>query len=196
MDVPFDDILTVIRRLTDPQSAFADLRAIGELRSPSPMWRAIKTPDVRADVDAAASWLYGTITPFRPTGVYLGLDTLNERDGQGKNVEIGMTIKADPVPLNMDWAYRCEKYGDDHLIRGMYETHQTYKAFGLEYEVGLLADYLFFLGYSGIVLTAAIEKLRVEGPTMFVWGFHDGDIGFLARSSPDGVERLVTFDGA
>src|SRR5260221_5132855 len=170
MDLPIDDILTVVRKLTEPRAAFDALREIGEAHLKSPVWRAIKTPDIEADIQATGLWLRLTIAPKRPTGVYLGLDTLNEREGTGKNVEIGMTWKADPAPLAMEWAWHCERYGDDHLIRGVYETHKTCDDFGLKSSASLLADFLFFLGYSGIVLASALERMPACWNSLFVWG--------------------------
>jgi hypothetical protein len=196
MDIPFDDMCAVVRKPGHLAAAFDALRSIGEARIQSPVWRTIETPDIESDIEDAGRWLRETITLYRPTGVYLGLDTLNEDDGAGKNVEIGMTTEADPATLAMEWAWSCEQYGDDHLIRGLYEVHKTYQDAGLEYPASLLADYLFFFGYGGIVLASALERVPVRWNSLFVWGFHDGDIGFLARGSPRGVERLVTFDGA
>lgn len=196
MDIPFADILAIVRKPDEPTAAFEALRKIGDARLPSPVWRAIDVPDIESDIEDAGEWLRAAISAYRPTGVYLGLDTLNQDDGAGKNAEIGMTTKADPAPLAMEWAWKCEKYGDDHLIQGMYEIHKTYQRSGLEYPASLLADYLFFFGYSGIVLASALERMPVRWSSLFVWGFHDGDIAYLARGSPRGVERLATLDGA
>jgi hypothetical protein len=195
MDIPFEEILAVVRQPLEPAAAFELLRQIGEAHLPSPVWRTIETPDIEADIEAARAWLHNALDVSRPTGVYLGLDTLNEDDGAGSNVEIGMTSQADPVPLAMEWAWNCEQHGGDHLIRGMYEVHKAYEDSGLEDPDSLLADYLFFFGYSGIVLAAALERVPVRWNALFVWGFHDGDIAFLARSSPAGIERLATFEG-
>lgn len=127
----------------------------------------------------------------RPSGVYLGLDTLNENRGEGKNVEIGMTRDANPGELEMDWAYRLSQRGESHLIEGMYKAHRAYQKFGLEYQGRLLDDYLFFFGYGGLVLAAALERIAINWDCLFIWGFHDGDLGYLARSSPKGITRLA-----
>ena len=74
-----------------------------------------------------------------------------------------MTREANPEVLEMDWAYRLPRGGENHLIEGMYKAHRAYQKFGLEYPSSLLADYLFFFGYSGLVLSAAIEALRSIG---------------------------------
>jgi hypothetical protein len=123
------------------------------------------------------------------------LDTLNEEDGGGHNVEIGLTTTADPERLKMDWAWGCEHYGERHLIHGLYTVHAAIMALDLEYELNNPAEYIFFLGYSGIVLASALEELPVSWDSLYVWGFHDGDLAFLARGSPTGVKRLATFEG-
>lgn len=193
MDIPFDDILAVVRKPGDLKAAFGALREIGRSHLPSEVWDKIGTPEVEADVWLAGAWLKESIFEFRPSGVYLGLDTLNENRGGGKNVEIGMTRAANPAALAMDWAYRLPERGENHLIEGMYKAHRAYQKFGLEYPSSLLADYLFFFGYSGLVLTAALERISVNWDCMFIWGFHDGDLGYLVRSSPEGITRLASF---
>ena len=188
MNPPFDEILTVIREACDLTIAFNNLRAIGKSRVPVAVWDEIPTPEVETDLWLAGGWLKESIDAFQPSGVYLGLDTLNENRGRGKNVEIGMTREADPQQLVMDWAFRLPKYGKHHLIEGLYEVHSAYETLGL----GLLADYLFFFGYSGVVLAAALERINIHWNCLFIWGFHDGDLGYLARSSGAGVTRLAT----
>jgi hypothetical protein len=191
MDIPFDDILSVVRKPGDLKAAFGALREIGRSRLPSEVWDKIRAPEVEADVWLAGAWLKESIFEYQPSGVYLGLDTLNENRGEGKNVEIGMTREANPQVLDMDWAYHLPDYGENHLIEGMFKAHRAYQKFGLEYPSSLLADYLFFFGYSGLVLSAAIERIAVNWDCLFIWGFHDGDLGFLARSSPSGITRLA-----
>jgi hypothetical protein len=193
VDIPFNDILAVVRRPGDLKAAFAGLLEIGRARLPSEVWDKIRTPEVEGDVWNAGAWLRKSISEFGPSGVYLGLDTLNENRGDGKNVEIGMTRDADPDKLKMDWAYHLPRRGDSHLIEGMYKAHRSYQKFGLEYPSNLLADYLFFFGYSGLVLAAALERIAVDWDCLFIWGFHDGDLAYLARSSSTGIKRIAAF---
>ncbi len=159
------------------------------------MWNAVPEPDTESDVASATTWLQKSFSKYPPTGVYLGMDTANEREGLGKNIEIGLTDVAGPLPLDMEWIYDGFDYGEDHLIRGLYEIHKSYAAIGLDESDSLLPDYVFYLGYSGVVLAAAAERIPVRWDSLFVWGLHDGDMVFLARGSSKGVERLAKQPG-
>lgn len=193
MDLPLNDILSIVRQPGELKTAFDALRELGRSLHPSEAWDKIRTPAVEPDVLLAGAWLNESITEYKPFGVYLGLDTLNENHGNGKNVGIGMTRAADPHKLEMQWVYQLPQRGEDHLIEGMYKTHRTYQKFGFGYPVGLLPDYLFFFGYSGLVFASALERIKINWDCLFVWGFHDGDLAYLARSSATGVARLATF---
>ncbi len=193
MDVPYNEILAIVREPGDLKTAFAALRELGRSQLASEVWDKIPTPELQADVLLAGAWLKKNIVEYQPSGVYLGLDTLNEKQGHGKNLEIGMTREADPDKLEMEWAYRLPQRGHNHLIEGIYQAHRAYQEFGLEYPAEILADYIFFFGYSGLVLAFAIERVKINWDCLFIWGFHDGDLGYLVRSSPQGVVRLATF---
>jgi hypothetical protein len=192
MKIPYDEILGCVRKSIAPQKAFKELIDVGKSQLKSPLWDAIPTPDTEADVTSAATWLQESFSKYPPTGVYLGMDTVNENDGKGKNVEIGMTDVPGPLPLELEWIYDGFDYGENHLIRGLYEIHKGYDALDLQEPQSLLADYVFYLGYSGIVLAAALDKMQVRWESLFVWGFHSGDLAFLARSTPAGITRLAT----
>ncbi len=191
MKIPFDKILDCVRQKIEPKQAFNKLVGVGKSRLKSPLWDAVLVPDTEADVASATTWLKESFSSYSPTGVYLGMDTLNEKDGRGKNVEIGITDAKGPLPLDMEWIYDGFDYGKNHLIRGLYEIHKSYAAMDLEESDSLLLDYVFYLGYSGVVLAAAVERIPVRWDSLFVWGFHDGDMAFLARGSSRGVKRLA-----
>jgi hypothetical protein len=53
------------------------------------------------------------------------------------------------------------------------------------------ADYVLFLGYSGVVLAEAAAHVRWPRRTLVVWGFHDGDLFVLGRGERGGFERLA-----
>ena len=152
--------------------------------------------DISADISAAQRWLKKEAADSSVTGIYLGLDTLNENEGTGKNIEIGFTCDAHPQSPDIEWIYKLKKYGTDHLIHGIYELHAWYypehRVYAdHDYDLQLLLDYIFFLGYSGVILAAAIQQEQLQDHCLFVWGFHDGDLGPLCRWSPTGFERLA-----
>ncbi|HET6250054.1 MAG TPA: hypothetical protein VFE47_20350 [Tepidisphaeraceae bacterium] len=93
---------------------------------------------------------------------------------------------------DIQWAYSLEERGEKHLIDGMYKAHRAYLKFGVEGPAKLLADFLFFFGSSGVVFASAIERIGVNWDCLFIWGFHDGDLYSLARSSPTGITRIAT----
>ena len=97
------------------------------------------------------------------------------------NVEIGGTSHCDPSKLTMDWAFDCEWHGQTHLIEGLRALKHVYDDEQWPSDVREFADYMVVLGYSGLVLGAAIARLEVPHDYLAIWGFHDGDLFYLAR---------------
>ncbi len=151
---------------------------------PEAPWDSLPTPDMARDIEAATQWLSGELAHRTDvTGVYLGLDTLNMDEGEGRNVEIGMTPECDAGKDEMDWVYAGNlRYGEGHLINGLYELQREYSGEPWE-EAFSLCDYILFLGYSGIVLSQALMRLPSLSTFLVVWGFHDGDLLALGRKS-------------
>ena len=87
MALPLNEILAIVRNPSELKAAFDALREIGRSRLPSKAWDRIRTPEVETDVLLAGAWLKENLIDYQPSGVYLGLDTLNENNGEGKNVE-------------------------------------------------------------------------------------------------------------
>jgi hypothetical protein len=129
-------------------------------------------------------------TPIPLRGLYLGLDTSNMDDGAGENVEIGGTSRDGVEDADGDWLYSLEWYGTRHLIAGLLEMHAIYSHEDWKTHFAA-ADYVLFLGYSGLVLMEAAERVAWRDDTLLVWGFHDGDMFALARASAGGVQRLA-----
>jgi hypothetical protein len=158
---------------------------------PSHLWDALPSPNPTGDVRAAAKWLASQIgrrdVPVR--GVYLGLDTINMRDGAGHNLELGVTASCDPFGPDDDWAWNCEWYGESHLIRGLVDLKKEYEREQWK-EIFDFADYAIFLGYSGLILGEAFEAIVVPEPLLAIWGFHDGDLFRLGRRTLAGFERI------
>ncbi len=192
MNIPFADILRCVHVDQDPSIAFTSLVCVGRSVYKSAVWDSVPKIDISADILSAQQWLKKETADSSITGIYLGLDTLNENDGAGENIEIGFTHHADPASSDIEWTYKLPKYRSGHLICGVYELHAWYESeLDQNDELQLLLDYIFFLGYSGVILGAAIQKERLQNHCMFVWGFHDGDLGPLCRWSPTAFERLA-----
>lgn len=84
-------------------------------------------------------------------------------------------------------------YGKSHVIRGLVDLHGAYTA--LDEQLFSFADYVLFLGYSGLVLSSAVEQLTPavragKSGRLFAWGFHDGDIFPMTRAIGTKIERL------
>jgi hypothetical protein len=140
------------------------------------------------DISAATEWIKKCLKNVPEVrGIYLGLDTLNMEYGKGSNVEIGMNSKCDPTKISIDWAFDCDTYGDRHLIKGLYSFFANFT--GPDDENKYLAEYVIFLGYSGIVLREALLKASIPSDFISCWGFHDGDLLLLMNS----IGGKVTF---
>jgi hypothetical protein len=173
---PIRETLAVVRDGTEPEATWADVVALCRAACPSAPWDGLVWPDIGRDVSAATTWLEAQLADLPDArGLYLGLDTLNMRGGRGTNIEIGGSSDCDPLSDDIQWVFaRNLRYGRKHLIYGLYELRAVYSsdAWGAAYS---LCDYIFFLGYSGVVLAGAFERLDTPRTLLPVWGFHDGD---------------------
>jgi hypothetical protein len=191
-----DGILSLVRHAKDPKAGCSELIAICSKNARASLWKLLPAVDVFRDIEEAARWLGQELRERNTTtGIYLGLDTLNMDKGRGTNVEIGGSPEAIPSENDLEWMYRCRWYGRKHLIRGLLELHETYSK--EKPELFSYADYVLFLGYSGLTLAAAIESLKPSIRTghkgrLFAWGFHDGDLFPLLRATSRGCRRLAT----
>jgi hypothetical protein len=182
-----DATLNVLRKKDSPEGKWRALIELWSKLHPSPVWEKLE-PHLAEDIDAAETWLREHLRESPSRGLYLGLDTLNMDGGAGTNVEIAGTSDCEPMSKVTDWAFSCEWSGEPHLIRGLVAMKQLYD----QSNVAAAADYLVFLGYSGLVFGEAIVRLKPLEPILVVWGFHDGDLFRLARATPDGSKPLYS----
>lgn len=192
---PIREVLALVRSAPSAAAGWPRLRAVCARRWPSPLWARLGAGvDPTGDVRAAAAWLDSQLAagdaPSPVRGVYLGLDTLNMSGRGGTNVEIGATGAADPSRADIEWTYELEWYGRSHLIAGLKAMHREYSRSRWE-ELFSAADYVLFLGYSGLVLAEAAGAVRWEASALVVWGFHDGDLFRLGRAGGTGFKRLA-----
>ncbi|MCU0697466.1 MAG: hypothetical protein MUC96_13145 [Myxococcaceae bacterium] len=191
--MPVSEVLELIRGAPNPEAGWRGLLAICRAAEPSALWATLPAPDVAADVTSASSWLRAELA--RPqalncTGVYLGLDTLNMRFPWGSNVELGFSTRALAHDVELSWVFQRLTRGRNHLIRGLKRLKRVYGRREWQ-EHDAMADYLLFLGYSGLVLRDAVRAQAWRGNTVVAWGFHDGDLFSLARADPTGVTVLA-----
>jgi hypothetical protein len=68
-------------------------------------------------------------------------------------------------------------------LQRVYEREQWQEAFSL-------CDYIFFLGYSGVILSQAFERIATPRTLLPAWGFHDGDMFALGRTQDGTFTRI------
>ena len=185
-----DQSLAIIRGQPDAQCAWNEIISFCQASAPSKLWASLPGPNIAKDVQEANSWLSSQLPLFsNATGIYLGLDTLNMRDGDGMNVGIGGTSKCDVMAEEIDWVYDGLSYGKDHMIYGLYRLQQLYSEPKWQEDFSF-ADYMLFLAYSGIVLGQALAQLQTNRSFLAVWGFHDGDLFRLGCKSIERFELI------
>jgi hypothetical protein len=192
-ELPVKELLEIVRAGVNPEKTWRSILALCKDSAPSGLWDLLPAVDFNADIERAARWIQVELDNKLSacTGIYLGLDTLNMRGGDGKNVEIGGSTLCEPSEDSSDWLSSDLAYGAEHLLRGLFHLRAKYSE--KEWRVGDksvatgslfgFADYLLVLGYSGVVLGHACKLIKSNRARLFVWGFHDGDIFLLGRGS-------------
>ena len=191
MSKPIAETLTVVRSYTDPIQAWADIVALCRESHPNVSWQALPNPNIERDVAATTIWLESYLESLPDVrGIYLGLDTLNMCKGSGTNIEIGGSFECDPASDKIEWVFaRNLRYGPKHLIYGLQELHEVYSSDAWN-SVFSLCDYIFFLGYSGIVLAQSFKRIHTSRTLLPAWGFHDGDLFALGRKDGGQFTRI------
>lgn len=183
LDRVFPRLLAIVSEDPAPASQWQRMLEVFRNEVPAAPWSRMPVPDSRRDVDEAAAWLAAELKAQPAAkGIYLGLDTLNMEGGSGTNVEFGGIAECDPTNDDKSWLEDDLDSGGDHLIRGLQEMHAVYSS--PEWEPWFdFCDYALFLGYSGIVLAAAMARSAAGSRDLLAaWGFHDGDLFLLGRS--------------
>jgi hypothetical protein len=192
MKAVVDEVRAVVRSGDNEKIAFDALRELGAKHLPRRKWNNLRLPALfETDVLEAAIWIKDNVVPYRATNVFLALDTMNERDGQGKNVTSLITRSLDPSAELKDWGHACEGPKALHLVWGLFGLHQLYLKWDLEYPASVLVDYVIFLGYSGLMYAAAVERSCLKDDCRFVWGFGEDTPFPLVRMTSDGPVRLT-----
>jgi len=191
--LPIDETMQILRTESDSKIAFQRIIGYANKNLPSQIWKEYEKLNIERDIEEASIWLQKSIAEFPDSkGIYLGLDTLNMDEGNGTNVEIGLSKSCNPVEFSDDWTYDCEDYGESHLIKGLSEVADTFtNSEKWTYDETSFAEYIVFLAYSGIVLRGALNKLETKNDFIAIWGFHDGDMFFLMQKA-QGIKSIVT----
>lgn len=190
--MPIDEILGILRQFADAKAAWDSQLKLLQRSFPSDLWSNLLEADIRRDSDAAAAWLEASLEQVKaPVGVYLGLNTLNMDCGAGHNLEVGWTSNANVDADDTGWVYQGLQYGPRHLLDGLVGMHSIYSLPQWKQQFSN-ADYMIFLGYSGLILREALQKAAIPVPALITWGFHDGDIFLLGRKDA----TTFTFIGA
>lgn len=189
--MPIDELLAILREEPNPGSAWSRTLDLLKNSTPSDLWDALARMDIQRDTGAASAWLGAALQGHAaPVGVYLGLDTLNMNGGAGYNVELGWRAGLKVEDGSTDWIYSDLERGPRHLIEGLCELHATYSRPEWA-ESFSTADYMLFLGYSGVVLREAIRSTLLPRPLLASWGFHDGDIFLLGLLTDQGFTTVA-----
>lgn len=188
-----DQTLALVRGHTDSSSYWTQLVDICRRIHPGCPWADLPMPDVQSDLHSTWQWLHQEVAE-QPDGIglYLGLDTLNMRDGNGMNIDFGTTSQCDPASDSPDWVWNVTiSYGSHHLMRGLVGPQSTYSRPAWR-DAFTLCEYVFSLGYSGMILTQVFESFTLPRTLMPVWGFHDGDMFTLGRYHNGTFTKLCT----
>jgi hypothetical protein len=185
--------MQILRTESESKIAFQRIIGYANKNLPSQIWKEYEELNIERDIEEATIWLQNSLTEFPDAkGIYLGLDTLNMDEGNGTNVEIGLSKSCNPSEFSDDWTYDCEDYGESHLIKGLSEVADTFtNSEKWTNDETRFAEYIVFLAYSGIVLKGALDKLETKNDFLAIWGFHDGDMFFLMQKA-NGIKSIVT----
>lgn len=186
--LPIDETMLVLINERQPEKTFNKILDYCNERLPSMIWQEYAQMNLARDIENATNWLQTWIDTFPgATGIYLGLDTLNMDEGDGTNIEIGLSETCNPGSINSEWIYDCENYGEGHLIRSLFEVKQSFNDEKWTDEERSFAEYMIFLGFSGVVLREALSKIKTSNNFSSVWGFHDGDMFPLINKIGDTI---------
>lgn len=190
--LPIEETIQVLRTEQNPKKAFTKIIGFANEKFPSDIWNEYCKMNLKRDIDEATIWIQDTLSVFPSSkGIYFGLDTLNMNHGTRTNIEIGRSKSCNPHELSDDWSYECESYGDSHLIKGLFEVSDTFNnTERWTNEERWFAEYIIFLGYSGVILRDSLNNIKTKNDFLSIWGFHDGDMFFLIQKNQE-IKSLV-----
>lgn len=194
-EIPFDEIFQIIKSTSNIEDSWLELLALCNKVQPNDLWSSLNKVNPKKDLKIAEQnfhqFIDGIGTSSGPMGIYLGLDTLNMSGFSGFNVEIGFNNNANLTDKEIAWVWECERNYYRFLIPGLKYMSKEYdkKKYSV---INFFAEYVLFLGYSGLIFTHMLMNSTLESDWAAAWGYHDGDIGILCKDIGSGFEKVAS----
>lgn len=194
-EIPFDEIFQIIKSTSDIESSWVDLLALCNKVQPNDLWSSLNKVNPKKDLKIAEKnfrqFIDGIEIYSGPMGIYLGLDTLNMSGFSGFNVEVGFNKNANLMDKELAWVWECERNYYRFLIPGLKYMSKEYDKKKYS-DINFFAEYVLFLGYSGLIFTHMLMNSTLESDWAAAWGYHDGDIGILCKDTGSGFEKVAS----
>lgn len=194
-DIPFDEIFEIIQNTNDIESSWLELLALCDRVKPNDLWSSLGKVNPQKDLGITQKKFREFICADRLTsdsiGIYLGLDTLNMDGFGGFNVEVGFNKKANLKDKEIAWVWECNGDYYKFLISSLKYMSKEYRKNKYS-DINFFAEYVLFLGYSGLIFTHMLLGAPLESNWVAAWGYHDGDIGILCQDIGNGFEKVAS----
>ncbi len=194
-DIPFDEIFKIIKSTDDIESSWLELLALCNRIKPNDLWSSLDKVKPQKDLGIAQKkfrkFIEADKLVFEQVGIYLGLDTLNMDGFSGFNVEVGFNKKANLKDKEIEWVWECDGDYYKFLIPSLKYMSKEYSKRKYS-DINFFAEYVLFLGYSGLIFTHMLMSAPLESNWVAAWGYHDGDIGILCQDIGGGFEKVAS----
>ncbi len=168
---------------------------------PSPVWDAIRTIDLRADVRGLTEWTRQKLTEDPPhdlSALWFGLSEMGAADRYPNDAEAVLQLSGGPgYPDDDEWPFkqnwRADGYAPTPGLRSLLQIGAT----GGDTVFGVVSYAIVFTYVVGLVTTALDDAdppvIRPEWPRLAIAaGFHDGDTAELGVLTGAGLDRSKT----
>jgi hypothetical protein len=188
--LPVDEIKDWIKSENNPENYWTKVIDQSKKLYGTDIWEHFRGMPLKQDISEFSSAIQEYVNQFPDSsGIYFGLDTLNMDNGNGSNVEIGLSNECDPRTFSDEWTFECDHYGN-YLIKGLFQVSESFQDPNYSGDITSAAEYIIFLAYSGIILREGLNRLD-KNDFQSIWGFHDGDMFFLMNCI-DGKKSIIS----